>query len=170
MRIKKEKLAGKIFHSHMQKNLKDEYFMQLAIREAKMARGPKRFGAVVVKNNEVIARARNTTYETQNPITCAEVLAISKAAKKLRNRKLTGCTIYTTGESCLMCLGAILRARIRKVVVGFDHREYNKLDGRKDLNPWSKHSKEIIPPYVKIKTGVLREKCMSVLFNPRYEN
>lgn len=141
--------------------------MRLAIMEASKAKGPKRFGAVIVKGNKVIAKAHNTTYETQDPITCAEVLAISKASRKLKNRKLDGCTIYATGESCLMCIGAILKARIKRVVVGFDHHDYNKLDNREELNPWSRHIKEMVPHYVKVKHGVLRHECMDVLFNPK---
>ena len=147
---------------------KDESFMNLAITEAKKCKGPKRFGAVIVKNNKVIAKAHNTTYETEDPITCAEVLAISKAAKKLKSRKLIGCTIYETGESCLMCIGAILKSRIKRIVVGFSHHDYNKLDGRKELNPWSRHIHEIIPKDVKIKHGVLRQKCMDIVLNPNY--
>lgn len=142
--------------------------MRLAIEEAKKTKGPKRFGAVIVKGNRVVARAHNTTYETQDPVTCAEVLAISKAARKLKNRKLIGCTIYETGESCLMCAGAILKARIKRIVVGFSHRDYNKLDGRKNLNPWSRHLHEIMSKDVKIKSGVLRQECIDVLFNKKY--
>src|SRR3989338_2224118 len=152
------------------KTKKDEYFMGLAITEAKRAKGPKRFGAVVVKDGQVLARAHNTTYETNDPITCAEVLALSKTARKLKSRNLLGCAIYVTGESCLMCTGAVLRARIRRIVVGFSHHDYIKLDGRRELNPWSRHIQEIIPAHVKTKTGVLREECMGVVFNPHYES
>lgn len=152
----------------MIKETRDEYFMRLAVAEAKRAKGPKRFGALVVRNGKVVAGAHNTTYETQDPITCAEVLALSKAARKLKSRKLPGCTIYATGESCLMCIGAILKARIRRIVVGFSHLDYARLDGRKELNPWSRHIHEIIPSYVKIKAGILRQECMDVLFNPKY--
>ncbi len=142
--------------------------MKLAIREAKKVKGPKRFGAIVVKNGKIIARGHNTTYETNDPATCAEINAVRNAAKKLGSRKLDRCTIYATGESCLMCTGAILKARIKRIVVGFSHHDYNKLDGRKELNPWSRHMKEIVPNDVKFKIGVLRKECMDVMFNPKY--
>ena len=152
----------------MKKLSRDERFMSVAIAEAKKSKGPKRFGAVIVKAGRVIAQAHNTSYETQDPITCAEVLAISKAARILKNRKLIGCAIYTTGESCLMCTGAILKSRMKRVVVGFDHRDYNRLDGRTKLNPWSKHIHELIPPDVKVIHGVLRQEAIGSLFNPKY--
>lgn len=146
---------------------KDRYFMRLAIAEAKKAKGPKRFGAVIVRNGKVIAKAHNTTYETNEPITCAESNAITSASRKLKSRKLKDCTIYETGESCLLCAAAMLKTEISRIVVGFDHRDYNQLDGRKKLNPWSRHLKDIIPKGIPITMGVLRKECMEMMFNPK---
>jgi tRNA(adenine34) deaminase len=148
--------------------VQDEKFMRLAIAEAKKAKGPKRFGAVIVLNGTVVAKAHNTTYETNEPVTCAGINAIMQAAKKLKSRKLLGCTIYETGEQCLMCAGAILKTEISRVVIGFNNYEYTKLDGRKKLNPWTKHLKDIAPKGLPITMGILKDECMAVLFNPKY--
>ncbi len=152
----------------VKKALDDEYFMGLAIQEAKKAKGPKRFGAVIVKDGKVIACGHNTTYETNDPVSCSGINAIMGASKKLKSRMLAECTIYETGEPCLMCAGASLKARISRFVVGFSHDDYVKLDGRIELNPWSKYLKDIVPQGVEVKIGVLRSECMAVMPNPKY--
>lgn len=75
-------------------------------------------GCVIVKNNEIIARAHNTRIKNNNTICHCEILAISKACKKIGDWRLDDCIMYVTLEPCPMCAGAILQARMKKVVIG----------------------------------------------------
>ncbi|MBN3490382.1 nucleoside deaminase [Acholeplasma equirhinis] len=108
-------------------------FMRQAINEAKKGidhvhGGP--FGAVVVKDGVVIAKGHNTVLKDNDPTAHGEVNAIRKATKKLKSFDLTGCEIYTTGEPCPMCLGAILWANIDKVYFGANIDDTEKIGFR----------------------------------------
>ena len=97
---------------------KDEYFMRRAIALAQNgmdsnAGGP--FGAVVVKNDEIIGEGNNRVTSTNDPTAHAEVVAIREACRELNTFQLEGCVIYTSCEPCPMCLGAIYWARPAKV-------------------------------------------------------
>ncbi|HZL09457.1 MAG TPA: nucleoside deaminase [Prolixibacteraceae bacterium] len=97
---------------------RDEYFMRRAIALAETGMnadsgGP--FGAVVVKNDEIIAEGFNRVVSTNDPTAHAEVIAIREACKKLNSFQLEDCTIYTSCEPCPMCLGAIYWARPKRV-------------------------------------------------------
>lgn len=96
----------------------DEKYMQLAIKEAKKAykKDDVPVGAVIVKNNKVISKAHNQKEKKQNAIMHAEIIAIQKACKKLKTWHLDDCVLYVTLEPCLMCAGAIIQSRIKKVV------------------------------------------------------
>lgn len=96
-------------------------FMQMAIEEAYKGitngeGGP--FGSVIVKNGEVIGRGHNTVLKNQDPTCHGEIEAIRDACKNIKSFDLTGSTLYTTGEPCPMCLGAILWANIDNVYYG----------------------------------------------------
>ena len=98
----------------------DREMMDIAISEARIAlsEGEIPVGAVIVKNGQVIARARNTR-ETQNdPTGHAEINALRMAAKSIGTWRLSGCTIYVTLEPCCMCASAIMQARLARVVFG----------------------------------------------------
>ncbi len=108
-------------------------YMKLAIAEAKKGidhvhGGP--FGAVIVKDGVVIAKGHNTVLKDHDPTAHGEVNAIRKATKKLQTFDLTGCEIYTTGEPCPMCLGAILWANIKKVYFGANIDDTEKIGFR----------------------------------------
>ena len=95
-------------------------YMKLALNEAKKAYKIKEVpvGAVIIKDDEVIARAYNLREKTNNAISHAEVLCINKACKKLKSWRLDGCVMYVTLEPCLMCAGAIAQSRISKIIIG----------------------------------------------------
>ena len=98
----------------------DNYFMKRALQEAEMAfdRGEVPIGAVVVIDNQIIARAHNLT-ETLNDVTAhAEMQAITAAANFLGGKYLKNCTLYVTIEPCQMCAGALYWSQISKVVYG----------------------------------------------------
>ncbi len=99
---------------------KEEYFMRLALAEAEMAwrKGEVPVGAVVVLEGEVIASAGNSPISLADPTAHAEILAIRSAARRMGNYRLTDCDLYVTLEPCLMCAGALVHARIRRLVFG----------------------------------------------------
>jgi guanine deaminase len=119
----------------------------MAINEAKKGirnghGGP--FGAVIVKNDEVIAKGHNQVVKNNDPTCHGEIMAIHKACKKLGTFDLSGCEIYTTGEPCPMCMAAILWANIEKIYygcnildteeIGFrDKKFYEQFENREQL-------------------------------------
>ena len=98
----------------------DEYFMQLALAQAKLAQdlGEVPVGAVVVHQGKVVAAAHNAPISSSDPTAHAEVLALRSAAKHLDNYRLEDCTLYVTLEPCAMCAGAVLNARLPRLVWG----------------------------------------------------
>ena len=98
----------------------DERFMLQALELAHEARaaGVVPVGAVVVSDGEIIGRGYNAPISGHDPTAHAEVRALREAAAKLGNYRLTGCDLYVTIEPCPMCAGAILHARLRRVVYG----------------------------------------------------
>lgn len=104
----------------------NEYYMNIAIKEAKKAYKYEEVpvGAVIVKNNKIIAKAHNKKEKTKNVIKHAEIIAISRACKKLKNWRLDECEIYVTMEPCMMCSGAIEQSRIKKIVYGVKNENY----------------------------------------------
>jgi tRNA(adenine34) deaminase len=98
----------------------DERFLRMALKEAARAAadGEVPIGAVIVAGGKVVARGRNKPIRSNDPTAHAEVVAIRRAALRTENYRLTGCDLYVTVEPCAMCLGAILQARIRRLVYG----------------------------------------------------
>jgi tRNA(adenine34) deaminase len=98
----------------------DEKFMRLALKEAKKAYSKDEvpIGAVIVKNNKVIARAHNQRESKNQACAHAEILAIQKACKKEKNWRLSGCDLYVTLEPCIMCAGALINSRIENLFIG----------------------------------------------------
>ena len=92
----------------------DEYYMNLAIEEAKKAQqlGEVPIGAIIVKGDEIIARAHNLRETLQQPTAHAEHLAIERAAKVIGSWRLEDCTLYVTLEPCVMCAGTVVMSRI----------------------------------------------------------
>ena len=110
--------------------------MKLGIDKARetMAKdygGP--FGAVVVKDNKVIAVASNTTLKDNDPTAHAEINAIREACKKLNTYDLDGCSLYTTGYPCPMCLSAIIWANIKNVYYGTELEDASEIGFRDDF-------------------------------------
>jgi tRNA(adenine34) deaminase len=103
------------------KNIKnDAYFMSQALKEARKAKkiGEVPIGAVITCNDKIIARGFNRCIILSDPTAHAEIVALRKAAKKLKNYRLNDCSIYVTIEPCAMCVGALVNARIKKIIFG----------------------------------------------------
>lgn len=114
----------------------NEEYMDLGVAEATVTMnqnigGP--FGAVVVKDGEIISIASNTVLADNDPTAHAEVNAIRKACKKLGTYDLTGCELYATGYPCPMCLSAIIWANIKKVYYCNDVKQAEKIGFRDDF-------------------------------------
>ncbi len=95
-------------------------FMKEALKEAKKAYDKKEIpvGAVIVKDNKIIARGYNRKEEKNDTTKHAEIIAIQKASKKLNSWRLIDCEMYVTLEPCSMCAGALIQSRIKKVYIG----------------------------------------------------
>ncbi|MCL2629953.1 MAG: tRNA adenosine(34) deaminase TadA [Firmicutes bacterium] len=100
--------------------MKPEDYMQIALKLAKKAskKGEVPVGCVVVKGDKIIAKAHNRKEKTNNATRHAEIEAISKASKKLKNWWLEDCDLYVTLEPCPMCAGAMINARVSRVFFG----------------------------------------------------
>ncbi|MEG1943686.1 MAG: nucleoside deaminase, partial [Angelakisella sp.] len=98
----------------------NEYYMSLALAEARLAgkRGEVPVGAVLVRRGEIIAACGNTREEEHDPLGHAEINVIRAGCRVLGDWRLSDCTLYVTLEPCSMCAGAILNARVAKVVYG----------------------------------------------------
>ena len=98
----------------------DEHYMDLALMEAQKAElaGEVPVGAVIVSGNEVIGRGFNVPIFQNDPTAHAEIIAIRQAAQAERNYRLTNATLYCTVEPCMMCAGAMIHARLMRLVFG----------------------------------------------------
>lgn len=138
----------------------DERFMRLAIVEAKKAEtlGEVPIGAVIVKDNQVIARGHNRREQLQEPTAHAELLAIIEASRKLGSWRLTGCTLYVTLEPCPMCAGAIVLARVDRLVYGAPDPKAGCAGTLMNLVQEARFNHR-----AEVESGVLREACGRLL-------
>jgi tRNA(adenine34) deaminase len=98
----------------------DEFFMGFALNEARLARdeGEVPIGAVVVIDNKITGSGRNRPIGSSDPTAHAEILALREAARRVGNYRLTEATLYVTIEPCAMCAGALVNARVKRLVYG----------------------------------------------------
>ena len=140
----------------------DEKYMRMAISQAKksLLSEDVPVGAVIVKDDKVIAKSYNQKEKNKKATNHAEILAINKASEKLHTYRLDGATIYTTKEPCLMCMGAILSARIDRIVYGVKDKRFGTEYLAKDNN--FNHECEITG-------GVLKDEC-EILLSDFFKN
>ncbi len=133
----------------------DEYFMNEALKEAEQAFREEEIpvGAVVVADNQVIARAHNMTEQLQDVTAHAEILAITAAANFLGSKYLTGCTLYVTLEPCLMCASALSWAQIDRIVYGAGDVKAG----------YSASGARAIHPKTIVLTGILEGACSDLM-------
>lgn len=137
----------------------DEQWMRRAMQEARKAEEIDEvpIGAVIVRDGEILAAAFNMRETNRNPLAHAEIEAIQKAAGVLGGWRLLGCTLYVTLEPCPMCAGAIVNARIPRVVFGAYDKKAGALGTLYDLAEGKlNHTPEV-------RGGVLDEECAALL-------
>ena len=138
----------------------DEKFMRAAISEAKVAASVNEVpvGAVVVKNGEIIAAGLNRSIQDVDPTAHAEVVAIRAAALAEKNYRLKGTTLYVTLEPCAMCVGAMIQARISRLVFGAYDAKAGAAGSVIDLcdNRQLNHQ-------IEVNGGLLEEQCAGLL-------
>ena len=144
----------------MKKMSSDEKFMRAAIREAKKAYalGEVQIGCVLVADGKIIARGYNRRTTDHNTLSHAETNAIRKASKKTGDWRLEQCTLYVTLEPCQMCAGAIVQARIPKVVIGAMNPKAGCAGSLLNLLQFPAFNHQ-----VEIETDVLQEECSALL-------
>ncbi|MBX7062743.1 MAG: tRNA adenosine(34) deaminase TadA [Pyrinomonadaceae bacterium] len=139
----------------------NETFLQRAIERAREAesRGEVPIGALIVSaEGDVLAEASNETIERCDPTAHAEILAIRAAGQKIGNYRLTGTTVYSTIEPCAMCAGALVNARVARLVYGAPDERFGAVRSKFEIC-----DSEILNHRIEIVTGVLEEECRKLM-------
>lgn len=140
--------------------MKNSYYMKEALKEAYKAytKNETPIGAIIVKDGEIVARAHNLTETLKDCTAHAEVLAIRKASEILKTWRLNDCKLYVTMEPCMMCNGAIVNSRIKKLIIGTKHIKNSYIERQHEfmLNYLNENN-------IDVTSGVLQEECSIVL-------
>ena len=136
-------------------------FMQEALAEARKSekKGEVPVGAVIISSNgELLARAHNESISRNDPTAHAEILALRKAGKKLGNYRILNSTFYVTIEPCIMCIGALINARIHHLVYGARDPKAGAVDSVYNIlqNPRLNHR-------MKVSSGILERECQDII-------
>lgn len=133
----------------------DEHFMRQALRQAQMAAdlGEIPVGAIVVADQQIIARGHNQTEQLTDVTAHAEIIALTAAANFLGGKYLKGCTLYVTLEPCVMCAGALAWAQLDRLVYGAGD----------DKRGFMRFGRELLHPKTKLEYGVLHEECSALM-------
>ena len=138
----------------------DYDFMKIALEEAQEAycRGEVPVGAVLVLEGNILARAHNSPIMRNDPTAHAEILALRQAGGKSGNYRLTGAELYVTLEPCIMCAGAIIQARISRVIFGARDPKYGAV-----VSLYNILADERLNHQVEIIEGILYEECGEII-------
>jgi tRNA(adenine34) deaminase len=134
--------------------------MRIALAQAKLAykKGEVPVGAVIIYDGQILAKAHNCPIKKKDPTAHAEIVAIRRACRKIGNYRLSDATLYTTLEPCAMCAGAILQARIKRVVYGADDPKNGAVASLYRLFDDKRFNHT-----VEIRGGVRKEACSEIL-------
>jgi len=137
--------------------MSDDYFMQLALREAQRAFDEDEvpIGAVVVQNGKVIARGYNMTEKLNDPTAHAEMIALTSAFGHMGAKYLPDAVLYVTVEPCVMCAGAIYWSKLSKVVWGASDAKNGFTRVKPAVSPFH--------PKTEIITGILENECAALM-------
>ena len=144
----------------MRKYTEDERYMKEAIRQARKAEaiGDVPIGCVIVYEGKIIARGYNRRNKEKTVLAHAELAAMRKACKKIGDWRLEGCTMYITLEPCQMCSGAILQARVDRIVIGCMNPKAGCAGSILNLLDMKEFNHQ-----VEVERGVLEEECSEML-------
>ena len=133
--------------------------MRLALEEARnsLHLGEVPVGSVLARDQEVIAVGFNQPIHAQDPTAHAEIVAIRKAACETRNYRLSNLILYTTLEPCMMCMGALVHARVGTLVYGVSEPKFGAVESIFDLQQLR------IPHQLSIVSGILEQECKKLL-------
>ncbi len=138
----------------------DTSWMQLALEQARLAAevGEVPVGALIVKDGEIIGQGHNRNLLDNDPTAHAEIVALRQAGARLGNHRLTGCVMFATIEPCAMCAGAMIHARLDRLVYGASDPKAGAAGSLLQVlnHPGLNHCMEIAP-------GVLAGKCSEIL-------
>ena len=140
----------------------DKYYMQIALKEAEMAFEEDEIpvGAVIVMNNEVIAKAHNQTETLQDVTAHAEIIAITTATNNLGAKYLQNATMYVTVEPCVMCTGAIFWSKISRLVIGATDEKYGYLKFEQILN---EEALSLMHPKIEVVKDVMSDEAADLM-------
>ena len=138
----------------------DETWMLESLKEAKKAYciDEVPIGAIIVKNNKIISRAHNKKETTKIATAHAEIIAIERACKKLKNWHLDDCTLYVTVEPCLMCAGALIQSRIKKLVYGAPNSKFGYIESIEKILQKKENNHQ-----VEVESGILQKQCAELM-------
>jgi len=139
---------------------RDERYMNMAIKEAEkaLAAGEVAVGAIIVSKETIIGRGYNMREGNNDPTAHAEIIAIREATSVIKDWRLVDCELFCTLEPCLMCAGAILQSRLRRIVYGaFDVRS-GSFGSTFDLSSYFPN-----PKYLEVLGGICEERCRLLL-------
>src|SRR5215467_10311580 len=138
----------------------DAAWMQLALEQASLAAqaGEVPVGALVIKDGEILGRGHNRNLLDNDPAAHAEIVALREAAARLRNHRLVGCEIFVTIEPCPMCAGAMVHARLARLVYGASDPKAGAVSS---VLPVLNHPR--LNHKMEVKSGVLADECSAVL-------
>jgi tRNA(adenine34) deaminase len=138
----------------------DEKFIDIAIEEAllALAKGEVPVGAIVTLGDNILAKSHNNTISMNDPSAHAEILAIRHAAKMVGNYRLIGATLYVTLEPCVMCAGAIIQARVRRIVFGADDPKSGGV-----VSLYSILNDKRLNHTVEVMGGIKKDMCADIL-------
>ncbi|MGL4607107.1 MAG: nucleoside deaminase [Eubacteriaceae bacterium] len=142
------------------KRLSFQDYIKEAIKEGEKAllEGEVPIGAVLVKDGEIVAKAHNQKEGLCDPTAHAEILVIREGAKKLGRWRLEDCCLFVTAEPCPMCMGAIIQARIPKLIYGTPEKKFGGVESTVSLG---KHP--MLPSGMEIYSGFLEKECQELL-------
>ena len=146
----------------MNKSNSEDHFMKIAIEQAVIAEenGDVPIGAVIVYQDQIIGKAYNQREQLKDPTAHAEIIALTQAAAALENWHLNGCTMYVTLEPCPMCAGALVLARIDRLVYGCDDPKTGAVKSLYNIV-----QDERLNHRLEVTSGVLADECTALLQN-----
>ena len=152
--------AGKTTEISMNSYKEDQQFIKAAIDQANIAleNSDVPIGAVIVHQNKIVAKGYNQRHKLNDPTAHAEIIAITAAAEYIGNWRLHGCTIYVTLEPCPMCAGALVLARIDRLVYGCDDPKAGAVKSLYNIVQDTRLNHRL-----EVTNGILADECSAIL-------